>query len=71
MSRSKEEIHKITIICPFCSTPINLYVRRMGREMVPRVKDIKNSVSLDFVEEYTREGRQGNFKISKLIHFHH
>ena len=42
--------------------------------MVPRVKDNKplgtqKTVSLDFDEEKAREGRQGNFKISKLITF--
>ena len=42
--------------------------------MVPRVKDnnphgTQKTVSLDFDEEWAREGRQGNFKISKLITF--
>ena len=42
--------------------------------MVPRVKDnnplvTQKTVSLDFEEEKAREGRQGNFKISKLIIF--
>ena len=29
----------------------------------------QKAVSLDFEEEYAREGRQGNFKITKLITF--
>ena len=42
--------------------------------MVPRVKDnnplgTQKIVSLDFDEEEARGGRQGNFKISKLITF--
>ena len=42
--------------------------------MVPRVKDnyplgTEKTVSLDFEEELAREGRQGNFKFSKLITF--
>ena len=44
----------------------NLYILRMGRWIVPRVKDNKLSctqktVSLDFDEEYARERQQGNF----------
>ena len=35
-----------------------LDIRRMGRYMVPRVKDNNKDVN---------KGRQGNFKISKLI----
>ena len=40
--------------------------------MVPRVKDNNlhetlKTVSLDFDEEWAREGRQGNFTISKRI----
>ena len=42
--------------------------------MVPRVKDnyplgTQKTVSLDFDEEQAHEGRQGDFKISKLITF--
>ena len=42
--------------------------------MVLRVKDnnplgTQKTVSLDFDEEYAREGREENFKISKLITF--
>ena len=44
----------------------NLYVLRMGRWIVPHVKDNKLSctqktVSLDIDEEYARERQQGNF----------
>ena len=39
-----------------------LDVRRMGRYMVPRVKD-NHPIS----KKSVNEGRQGNFKISKLI----
>ena len=53
---------------------ISLPVFSVGREMVPRVKDNtplgkQKTVSLDFDEELARKGRQGNFKISKLITF--
>ena len=42
--------------------------------MVPRVKDnnppgTQKTVSLDFDDEFAREGRQGYFKILKLIIF--
>ena len=42
--------------------------------MVPRVKDDNSLgpekiISLDFEEEKAREGRHGNFLISKLITF--
>ena len=39
-----------------------LDIRRMGRYMVPRVKD-NNPIS----KKSVNKGRQGNFKISKLI----
>ena len=40
--------------------------------MVPRVQDnnplgTQKTISVDFVEEQAREGRQGNFKISQMI----
>ena len=40
--------------------------------MVPHVKDnnpfgTQKTISLDFEKEYTKEGPQGNFNISKLI----
>ena len=48
----------------------------MGRLVVSRVKDnnpfgTQETVSLDFDEEKIREGRQGNFKISKLNTFYY
>ena len=48
----------------------------MRRKMVLRVKDsnplgTQKTVSLDFDEEYARESRQGNFKISKLITYNY
>ena len=54
-------------ISPFPS--LYFYVRRMGRWMVPLVKDNNphGTVSLGFDEEYAREDRQENFKISHLI----
>ena len=40
--------------------------------MVPRVKDnntlgMQKTISLDYNEEWAREGRQRNFKISQMI----
>ena len=56
------------ILNKFPAVAVYNYVRRM----VPRVKDInplgtQKTVSLDFDEEYAREGRQRNFRISQMI----
>ena len=62
MSRSKEEKHKITIFYPFCSTPIKFVCPSDGTLNGDPCQGQQPPVSLDFVEELTREGRQGNFK---------
>ena len=53
---------KIFTLLHFLNFILNFYVLRMGRYMVPRVKDnnllgIQKAVSMDFGEELAREGR--------------
>ena len=51
------------------SPSLYFYVRRMGRWMVPLVKDNNphGTVSLGFDEEYAREDRQENFPTWLLV----
>ena len=65
---------KCAMIYSLSMVLVFIFINSPSDRMVPRVKDnnphgTQKTFSLDFDEEQAREGRQENFKISKLITF--